>query len=333
MLDKHAEQDDFIGGKVLIVEDEFINQTVLREILKESGISPVVAKSGEEALDLVNQFPPDLILLDIVLGRGIDGLEVCRRLREQPRFRELPILFVSSLNESEDRQRGFEAGGTDYITKPYQRDEVLARVLVHLKQGIFRRAIKHSAEEFSNQSSQSTLREQALSQIDNSSDSPVKRLHSMEPEYQELASLIEMLKVQKVELQLQNQQLLEMEQQQVRHVSHLKMYFDLHPVASLQIDTTGQISQANLAARKLIGIGQLQAHNNQLSPYLNRPELWPEIKSHLEASKNHQWETVSEITAVDGSSHQVRMIASICHLPDHTAAPTECQVLLALIPL
>ncbi len=118
---------------ILIVDDTPENLTVLRRILTEQGYRVRPALSGEIALKTIQTDPPDLILLDIVMP-GMDGLEVCRKLKEGEETREVPIIFISALNEIEDKMRAFSQGGVDYISKPFQKEEVLARVKTHLTQ-------------------------------------------------------------------------------------------------------------------------------------------------------------------------------------------------------
>src|SRR3990172_6773826 len=86
-----------------------------------------VALDGESALKSVAKTPPDLVLLDIVMP-GIDGYEVCRRLPAAPETREIPVMFLSSLEDVKDKAKGFELGGNDYLTKPFEILEVKARV-------------------------------------------------------------------------------------------------------------------------------------------------------------------------------------------------------------
>ena len=130
--------------RVLIVDDVKANVDILVGALSgEYKLS--VALSGEQALDAVQRNPPDLILLDIVMP-GVDGYEVCRRLRAAEATRELPIMFLSSLEDVNDKARGFEVGGNDYVTKPFEILEVRARVRSLLKAKAYAEAVKAAAE-------------------------------------------------------------------------------------------------------------------------------------------------------------------------------------------
>lgn len=119
------------GGNILIVDDTPNNLSVLRQILTEQGHRVRPALSGEIALKTIQADLPDLILLDILMP-GMDGYEVCGRIKKDEQTRDIPIIFISALNELEDKMRAFSEGGVDYISKPFHTEEVLARVNTHL---------------------------------------------------------------------------------------------------------------------------------------------------------------------------------------------------------
>ena len=130
--------------RVLIVDDVKANVDILVEALRgEYKLS--VALAGQQAIDAVHRNPPDLVLLDIVMP-DIDGYEVCRRLRAADETRELPIMFLSSLEDVTDKALGFEVGGNDYLTKPFEILEVKARVRSLLKAKSYADAVKAAAE-------------------------------------------------------------------------------------------------------------------------------------------------------------------------------------------
>lgn len=116
---------------ILLVDDQPANLQVLMHTLERFGCRLLVAKNGEAALDIAKKVHPDLILLDIIMP-GIDGFEVCRRLKMDPDTREAPVIFLSALDETEDKVRGLQLGAVDYIAKPFQPEEVTARVKTHL---------------------------------------------------------------------------------------------------------------------------------------------------------------------------------------------------------
>ena len=119
------------SGRILVVDDSTANLQLLTQLLTEHGYTVHPASDGELALEFVRSILPDLILLDIRMP-GMDGFEICRRLKAEERTRSIPIIFISILEDEHDKVKGFQAGAVDYITKPFQPEEVLARVRIHL---------------------------------------------------------------------------------------------------------------------------------------------------------------------------------------------------------
>lgn len=117
---------------VLIVDDNPTNLEVLSESLIHEGFEVAVAIDGESALEQVAYYHPKLILLDVMMP-GMDGFEVCRRLKKNPKTQSIPVIFMTALSDSENKVQGLSIGAVDYITKPFQHEEVLARVRVHLR--------------------------------------------------------------------------------------------------------------------------------------------------------------------------------------------------------
>jgi len=118
--------------RILVVDDTTANLQLLTNLLTEHGYTVYPASDGELALEFVRTTLPDLVLLDIRMP-GMDGFEVCRRLKEDERTRAVPIMFISILEDERDKVQGFRAGAVDYITKPFQPEEVLARIQTHLR--------------------------------------------------------------------------------------------------------------------------------------------------------------------------------------------------------
>ncbi len=118
--------------EILLVDDNPSNLQILMATLKDCGYRLLVAKSGEAALKIVEKTHPELILLDIMMP-GIDGHEVCRRLKADETTANIAIIFLSALDETSDKVKGFRLGAVDYIAKPFQPEEVIARVNAHLK--------------------------------------------------------------------------------------------------------------------------------------------------------------------------------------------------------
>ncbi len=127
---------------ILVVDDGPTNLHVLEKILKSKKYETLLASNGIEALELAQDELPDLILLDIMMP-GMNGFEACQRLKQDPVTKDIPVIFISAIHEISEKVRGFKIGGVDYITKPIQREEVVARVDVHL-------GLKHSQEDLTN---------------------------------------------------------------------------------------------------------------------------------------------------------------------------------------
>ncbi len=118
-------------GTILVVDDMPANLALLVDHLESAGHQALAAEDAEAALKRASLMKPDLILLDVVMP-GIDGFETCRRLKAAEGTRDIPVIFMTCLGEVADKLVGFEAGGVDYITKPFEIEEVLARIRTHL---------------------------------------------------------------------------------------------------------------------------------------------------------------------------------------------------------
>lgn len=130
-----SEEFDFISDDkplILIVDDLLNNLQVLGNILIENGYEISMATGGPQALEMIETIVPDLILLDIMMPE-MSGYEVCRKLKENHISSDIPVIFLTAKNETEDIVEGFEAGGIDFITKPFNSSELLARVNTYLQ--------------------------------------------------------------------------------------------------------------------------------------------------------------------------------------------------------
>ncbi|OUL28656.1 response regulator [Nostoc sp. 106C] len=124
-------QKNTVNNTILIVDDTPTNLGVLFEFLADSGFQVLVAEDGEDAIEQMEYALPDLILLDVIMP-GMDGFETCRRLKAKAITQDIPIIFMTALSETVDKVKGLSLGAVDYITKPLQHEEVLARVKIHL---------------------------------------------------------------------------------------------------------------------------------------------------------------------------------------------------------
>lgn len=150
------------SGRILIVDDTPANLSFLLDALTEAGHEILVAEGGRSALSLLEHTTPDLVLMDFVMP-GMDGIITCQRLKARPECRDVPVLFMTALDEPEQKLRAFEAGALDYITKPVYPPEVLARVAAHLQ---IRTLQKNLADELA-------LRVEAENQLSQSLDRAV----------------------------------------------------------------------------------------------------------------------------------------------------------------
>jgi len=121
-----------MGSCVLVVDDIAKNLQVVGTMLRNAGYAVMPATSGAKALEGVRVQLPDLILLDLMMPE-LDGLEVCRRLKADPLTQPIPVIFLTASNEMEHLVKGFEVGAVDYVTKPFNPPELLARVQTHLE--------------------------------------------------------------------------------------------------------------------------------------------------------------------------------------------------------
>ena len=117
---------------ILVVDDDKTNRNLLSIILKKAGCRVIEAEDGQDAIKKSLDTPVDLVLLDIMMP-NMDGYEACRRMKEDSRTRDIPVIFLSAKTETRDKVMGLDSGGADYVTKPFDKGEVLARVRSQLR--------------------------------------------------------------------------------------------------------------------------------------------------------------------------------------------------------
>ncbi len=135
---------DILDCKILIVEDDYLGRVVLKEIFKRQGFVNIEeAENGKEGLEKANLLYPDLIILDVIMPE-MDGVECCKQIRKNPdsRIANVPILFQTALDGLADKARLFEAGATDYLTKPTDPHEITARAVVHLEREVMTKCLR-----------------------------------------------------------------------------------------------------------------------------------------------------------------------------------------------
>ncbi len=135
---------------VLIVDDNPTNLSLLYDTLKQANYKPLVAESGTQALRQIAKLMPDIILLDVDMP-GPDGFETCRQLKMEPDTADIPVIFLTALGETTDKVRGFDVGGVDYLTKPVDPPEVLARLNTHLTIRNLRRQVEARNQQLSDE--------------------------------------------------------------------------------------------------------------------------------------------------------------------------------------
>lgn len=133
-------------GRILAVDDTPASLKLLSDLLRNEGYDVRSAINGELALHSATLNPPELVLLDIRMPE-MDGFEVCRRLKTDPVTAQVPIIFVSALTDTDEKLHGFELGAVDFVTKPFQREELLARVRVHLEVDRLRNHLEEAVQE------------------------------------------------------------------------------------------------------------------------------------------------------------------------------------------
>ena len=112
-----------IQPTILVVDDDPTNLSVLLDYLQNQHYNILVAQNGESALEQLQYALPDLILLDVMMSPGMDGFETCRRLKANARLKDIPVIFMTALTDTEHKIKGFEVGGVDYVTKPFSIPE------------------------------------------------------------------------------------------------------------------------------------------------------------------------------------------------------------------
>ena len=129
------------AARILVVEDAANDIRLLGTLLSEQGYGVSVARSGEEALEQLDREVPNLLLLDVILP-GMSGYELCQQVRAMAATRHVPVLMITALQPDEDRQRGLDAGADDFLVKPINRVELLARVRTLLRLDALHRELK-----------------------------------------------------------------------------------------------------------------------------------------------------------------------------------------------
>ena len=154
---------------ILIVDDIQENVSVLYRFLTDMGLKGLVAKNGKQALQIAGVAPVDLILLDVMMP-DLSGFEVCKVLKSQEKTQDIPIIFMTALTDTIDKIKGFELGAADYVTKPIQQEEVLARVKSHLKICKLQRQLQAQNQQLQQQTNELAKRNDIITKEKEKSD-------------------------------------------------------------------------------------------------------------------------------------------------------------------
>src|SRR5689334_3366970 len=158
-----TEQETPLSGLVLIVDDSADNLAVLSSALISDGLEVAVARDGEEAIELASRAQPDLILLDALMP-GLSGFETCQRIKADPATQSIPVIFMTALAEAKFRIQGFRVGAVDYVTKPFEKTELLARVHTQISLRRATRALEERNTRLSEEIRERAKAEEALAQ-------------------------------------------------------------------------------------------------------------------------------------------------------------------------
>lgn len=266
-------------GDVLVVDDTPANLKLLVEMLSRDGYKARLARNGQAALAAAKARLPDLILLDISMP-GMDGFSVCEALKADPETREVPVIFISALSDTLDKVRAFTAGGVDYITKPFQWEEVAARVRTHLELKRAREALGASNAQLNNLNSHLTrliavLAHDLRNPLSGFMNYPAELLDGLEagdlePAY--LASTLEQMETEARAVYQLLEDLLTWGQTQLQQDTFQPESLNLRECVALTLDTA-----VPLARRKRLTLGNAVAAPHQV--YADRAMLHAVIRN------------------------------------------------------
>ena len=189
-----------VNGSILIVDDSPANLGVLFDCLDHAGFDVLVAQDGESALQKVAYRVPDLVLLDVMMP-GIDGFETCRRLKANPATQAVPVIFMTALSDTNDKVKGFAAGAVDYVTKPFQQEEVLARIETHLRMRRMAQTLAHQNDQLQQEVADRQAAQQALQRANDDLEAKVAdRTQALEATVTQLQTALQDLKSVQVQM-------------------------------------------------------------------------------------------------------------------------------------
>jgi signal transduction histidine kinase len=255
---------------VLIVDDTIYNIQLLSLMLNKQGYRVEKATSGTEALESANRLLPDIILLDIRMP-DIDGYEVCKRLKANPVTKDIPVIFISSIEESTDKVEAFSVGGVDYISKPFQLIEVLARIETHLRLCLLQKKLQEQNEQLQSSAlvlSRSLEQERKLSQMKSDFISVVS--HEFRTPLTTIQSASELLEYYEWTKEEQVEQLHQI-QSEVKHMTDLMedvLFLSRANANKAKLNIT-KFDLADFCKRLLVQMKKTFAENYTLNSFLH----------------------------------------------------------------
>ncbi|KPQ00762.1 MAG: two-component signal transduction system fused histidine kinase / response regulator [Bacteroidetes bacterium HLUCCA01] len=199
---------------ILVVDDTQQNVQVLSQMLRDAGYSVMAAFNGKDALKMLERREPDLILMDVMMPE-MDGFETTRQLKSVPRWNEIPVIFLSALSDTESKLRAFESGGVDYITKPFQQQEVLARMELHLSL----RELQHEKEAYIHQLQE---KQEHLQKLNNEKDEVLSVLsHDMRNPLGGIIGIVDLLRSEPVDSPEELETMLELVDVSAKRLLHM----------------------------------------------------------------------------------------------------------------
>lgn len=243
---------------ILIVDDNPANLGIIVDYLEEYGFTILVARDGESGLEKARYAQPDLILLDVMMP-GIDGFETCRLLKAHPTTQDIPVIFMTALDETEHKVKGFQVGAVDYVAKPLHQEEVLARVNTHLKIRELIRSLQQTNQQLLKINADKNKLFAILAHDLRGSFSPLLlssellalRSELLNPDQIARTSQSIFHSIQQIYGLLEN--LLQWAQLQLGHLEYQPLYFDL----SQLVERNVSLLKATITAKQITFINQL----------------------------------------------------------------------------
>lgn len=248
---------------VLVVDDTPENLRLLAGILAEQGYRVRPAPNGERALATVQKELPDLILLDIIMP-NLDGYEVCRRLKSDAQSQNIPIIFISALDEVFDKVTAFSVGGVDYITKPFQVEEVLARVRTHLSLKEMRQMLESQNQQLREQNSELNAFAHTVA-------------HDLKNPLAKILTSLSLVQEGRSKLDRETQELLQMSINSSRKMHNI--IDELLLLASVRKEAV-KVGPVNMAAVINQVLSRLSHLINEYQPELILPDAWPQAQGY-----------------------------------------------------